>query len=207
MRQRSGSGRLGWPSSTKGTRVAMGGDRLDCEQDRLADLTCVATWSGFVYMAFVIDVFARRIIGWGVARSMHTELVLDALEQSLWARCGAKGIVPHGDRGSHYLSIRYSERMAEAGVEASAGSVGDSSDNTLAETIIGLYKTELIHHRGPWRHIDAVEYATLECSTGLITVGCWSRSATCRRRNWNWPTIASRKSGLPQPDSTSTDSE
>jgi len=128
----------------------------------VADFTYVATWAGFVYVAFVIDVFARRIIGWRVARSMHTDLVLDALEQALWARSGTKGVVHHSDRGSQYLSIRYSERLAEAGCEPSVGSVGDSYDNALAETIIGLFKTEVIHHRGPWRHLEAVEYATLE---------------------------------------------
>jgi len=128
----------------------------------VADFTYVATWSGFVYAAFVIDVFARRIIGWRVARSMHTDLVLDALEQALWARSDATGVVHHSDRGRQYLSIRYSERLAEAGIEPSVGSVGDSYDNALAETIIGLYKTEIIHRRGPWRHMDAVEYATLE---------------------------------------------
>jgi putative transposase len=128
----------------------------------VADFTYVATWAGFVYVAFVVDVFARRIIGWRVARSMHAELVLDALEQALWSRSGIKGVVHHSDRGSQYLSIRYSERLAEAGVEPSVGSVGDSYDNALAETIIGLYKTELIHRRGPWRHLEAVEYATLE---------------------------------------------
>jgi transposase InsO family protein len=128
----------------------------------VADFTYVATWAGFVYVAFVIDVFARRIIGWRVARSMHTDLVLDALEQALWSRSGAAGVVHHSDRGSQYLSIRYSERLAEAGVEPSVGSIGDSYDNALAETIIGLFKTEVIHHRGPWRHLDAVEYATLE---------------------------------------------
>ena len=128
----------------------------------VADFTYVATWSGFVYVAFVIDAFARRIIGWRVARSMHTALVLDALEQALWARSGARGVVHHSDRGCQYLSIRYSERLAEAGVEPSVGSVGDSYDNALAETIIGLYKTEVVHHRGPWRSLDAVEYATLE---------------------------------------------
>lgn len=128
----------------------------------VADFTYVATWTGFVYVAFVIDVFARRIIGWRVARSMQTELVLDALEQALWARAGATGVIHHSDRGSQYLSIRYSERLAEAGFEPSVGSVGDSYDNALAETIIGLYKTEVIHRRGPWRALDAVEYATLE---------------------------------------------
>ena len=128
----------------------------------VADFTYVATWSGFVYVAFVIDVFARRIIGWRVSRSMHAELVLDALEQALWSRSAIQGVVHHSDRGSQYLSIRYSDRLAEAGAEPSVGSVGDSYDNALAETIIGLYKTEVIHRRGPWRHLDAVEYATLE---------------------------------------------
>ena len=128
----------------------------------VADFTFVATWSGFVYVAFVIDAFARRIVGWRVARSMHTELVLDALEQALWGRKETAGLVHHSDRGSQYLSIRYTERLAEVGAEPSVGSVGDSYDNALAETIIGLYKTEVIHQRGPWRHIDAVEYATLE---------------------------------------------
>jgi putative transposase len=128
----------------------------------VADFTYVATWSGFVYVAFVIDVFARRIIGWRVARSMHAELVLDALEQALWSRSGTHGVIHHSDRGSQYLSIRYSERLAEASAQPSVGSVGDSYDNALAETIIGLYKTEVIHCRGPWRHLEAVEYATLE---------------------------------------------
>lgn len=128
----------------------------------VADFTFVATWGGFVYVAFVIDVFARRIVGWRVARSMRTELVLDALEQALWARKKVTGLIHHSDRGSQYLSIRYSERLAEAGVDPSVGSVGDSYDNALAETIIGLFKTEVIHHRGPWRGLDDVEYATLE---------------------------------------------
>ena len=128
----------------------------------VADFTYVATWAGFVYVAFVIDGFARRIIGWRVARSMHAELVLDALEQAIWARSGANGVVHHSDHGSQYLSIRYSERLAEIGAQPSVGSVGDSYDNALAETVIGLYKTEVIHHRGPWRSLDDVEYATLE---------------------------------------------
>jgi transposase InsO family protein len=128
----------------------------------VADFMYVATWTGFVYVAFVVDVFARRIIGWGVARSMHAELVLDALEQAIWSRSDIEGVVHHSDRGSQYLSIRYSERLTEAGAQPSVGSVGDSYDNALAETIIGLYKTEVIHHRGPWRNLEAVEYATLE---------------------------------------------
>jgi transposase InsO family protein len=128
----------------------------------VADFTYVATWSGFVYVAFVIDVFARRIAGWRAARSMHTDLVLDALEQALWSRRAPAGLVHHSDRGGQYLSIRYTERLAAAGVDPSVGSTGDSYDNALTETIIGLYKTEVIHHRGPWKHLDAVEYATLE---------------------------------------------
>jgi transposase InsO family protein len=117
---------------------------------------------GFVYVAFVIDVFARRIVGWRVSRSMQTDLVLDALEQALHARQVGKGLIHHSDRGVQYLSIRYSERLKDAGVEASVGTTGDSYDNAMAETIIGLFKTEVIHARGPWRSLDAVEYATLE---------------------------------------------
>jgi transposase InsO family protein len=128
----------------------------------VADFTYVATWAGLVYVAFVIDVYARRIIGWRVARSMRAELVLDALEQALWSRSDIQGVVHHSDRGSQYLSIRYSERLSEAGAQPSVGSVGDSYDNALAETIIGLYKSEVIHRRGPWQNLDVVEYATLE---------------------------------------------
>ena len=128
----------------------------------VADITYVASWSGFVYVAFVVDVFARAIVGWRVSRSLHTDLVLDALDQALWARGKPKGLIHHSDRGVQYLSIRYTERLAEAGIDASVGSVGDSYDNALAETINGLFKTEVIHHRGPWRGIDDVEYATLE---------------------------------------------
>ena len=127
----------------------------------VADFTYVATWSGFVYVAFVIDVYARCIVGWRVATSMKTGLVLDALEQALWARKHRQGLIHHSDRGSQYLSIRYTERMADEGIDASVGTTGDSYDNALAETIIGLFKTEVIHHRGPWKGRDAVEYATL----------------------------------------------
>ena len=127
----------------------------------VADLTYVATWTGFVYVAFVIDVFSRAIVGWRVSSSLRSDLALDALEQALHARPQTGALVHHSDRGSQYLSIRYTERLAEAGVERSVGSVGDSYDNALAETIIGLYKTEVIRRRGPWRHIDAVEFATL----------------------------------------------
>jgi len=128
----------------------------------VADITFVATWAGFVYVAFIIDVFARRIVGWRVSRSLHTELVLDALEQALWSRTKTEGLVHHSDRGCQYLSIRYTERLAEANIDSSVGSVGDSYDNALAETINGLYKTEVIRRRGPWKNIEDVEYATLE---------------------------------------------
>lgn len=127
----------------------------------VADFTFVATWTGFVYVAFIVDVFARAIVGWRVSRSMKTELVLDALEQALWARTNRHKLIHHSDRGSQYLSIRYTERLAEAGISASVGTTGDSYDNALAESVIGLYKTEVIHHRGPWKGRDAVEYATL----------------------------------------------
>jgi len=128
----------------------------------VADLTYVATWLGFVYVAFVIDVFARMIVGWRASNSLRTDLALDALEQALWARGDINGLVHHSDRGSQYLSIHYTERLAEAGAEPSVGSVGDSYENAMAETVIGLYKTEVIRRRGPWRNLDAVEFATLE---------------------------------------------
>ena len=128
----------------------------------VADFTYVATWSGFVYVAFVIDVYSRYIVGWRVARSMKTELVLDALEQALWARRNRRGLIHHSDRGSQYLSIRYSGRLADADVEASVGTTGDSYDSALAESPIGPYKAEVILPRGPWRGVDEVEYATLE---------------------------------------------
>jgi transposase InsO family protein len=129
----------------------------------VADLTYVATWSGFVYVALVIDAFSRFLVGWQAARSLRTDLALDALEMAIWRRqAQLDGLVHHSDRGSQYLSIRYTERLAEAGAVTSVGSRGDSYDNALAETIIGLYKTELVRQRGPWRGIDDVEYATLE---------------------------------------------
>ena len=127
----------------------------------VADITYVATWSGFVYVAFVVDVFSRFIVGWRVLKNMQTDLILDALEQALWLRGKPKGVIHHSDRGSQYLSIRYTERLAEAGFNASVGSVGDSYDNALAETINGLYKAEVIHKNGPWRGLDDVERATL----------------------------------------------
>lgn len=136
--------------------------------DRLwvADLTYVSTWNGWVYVAFVVDAYARRILGWRCSTSMSTQLVLDALEQAVWTRQRAGAhlgeVVAHTDRGTQYVSIRYTERLAQVGIAASVGSVGDSFDNALAETINGLYKTELIKPRGPWRTADAVEYATAE---------------------------------------------
>ncbi|MGA7787959.1 MAG: IS3 family transposase [Xanthobacteraceae bacterium] len=130
----------------------------------VSDFTYVATWAGFVYVAFVIDAYARRIVGWRVSRSAHAGFVLDALEQALHDRrpVSGSGLVHHSDRGVQYVSIKYTERLAEAGLEPSVGSVGDSYDNALAETINGLYKAEVIHRRGPWRSMEAVEYATLE---------------------------------------------
>ena len=134
--------------------------------DRLwvGDFTYVASWQGFVYVAFVIDAYARRIVGWRASRSATASFVLDALEQAIHQRRPEKnaGLVAHSDRGSQYLAIRYTERLAEAGIEPSVGSVGDSYDNALAETVIGLFKTEVIRRRGPWRSLEAVEFATLE---------------------------------------------
>ena len=127
----------------------------------VADITYVSTWRGVVYTAFVIDVFSRMIVGWRVWNSLKTDLVLDALEQALYQREVGNNLVHHSDRGSQYVSIRYTERLQEVGIASSVGSVGDSYDNALAETIIGLYKTELIRTAGPWKELDAVEYATL----------------------------------------------
>jgi transposase InsO family protein len=130
----------------------------------VSDFTYVATWAGVVYVAFVIDAYARRIVGWRVSRTAEASFVLDALEQALHARRPAKGggLIHHSDRGSQYLSIRYTERLGEAGIAPSVGSVGDSYDNALAETVIGLFKTEIIRRLGPWRSLEAVELATLE---------------------------------------------
>jgi putative transposase len=129
----------------------------------VADLTYVTTWSGFVYVAFIIDVFSRFIVGWQASRSLRTDLALDALEMAIWSRKeDLEGLVHHSDRGVQYLSIRYTERLGEAGALTSVGSRGDSYDNALAESVIGLYKTELIRRRGPWRGLDDVEFATLE---------------------------------------------
>lgn len=172
--------RLGLQGAVRGRRIktTRSDPAAPCPQDRvqrafhaprpnalwLSDFTYVATWRGFVYVAFVIDVYARKIVGWRVSTSMSTQLVLDALEQALWDRRpdDDSGLIHHSDRGSQYLSIKYTERLAEAGVEPSVGSVGDSYDNALAETVIGLFKTEVIHRCGPWKTAEAVEYATLE---------------------------------------------
>jgi putative transposase len=128
----------------------------------VADITYVATWAGFVYVAFVIDVFSRTIVGWRVSNSLRSDLALDALEQALHVRPRSDELVHHSDRGTQYLSIRYTERLAQAGIEPSVGSVGDSYDNALAETVIGLFKTEVIRRNGPWRNVEGVEFATLE---------------------------------------------
>ena len=129
----------------------------------VADLTYVTTWSGFVFVAFAVDAFSRFIVGWQISRSLRTDLAVDALEMAIWSRReDLDGLVHHSDRGSQHLSIRYTERLGEAGAITSVGSRGDSYDNALAETIIGLYKTELIRRRGPWKGIDDVEFGTLE---------------------------------------------
>jgi putative transposase len=162
----------------KTTRTTISNAAAPCPLDRVnrqfkaprpnalwvSDFTYVATWAGFVYVAFVIDVFARRIVGWRVSRTAHAGFVLDALEQALHARRPVRGggLVHHSDRGVQYVSIKYTERLAAAGIEPSVGSVGDSYDNALAETVNGLYKAEVIHRRGPWRGFEAVELATLE---------------------------------------------
>jgi putative transposase len=157
-------------------RTTIGSDRdprpLDLVQRRfqatrpnqlwVADFTYVTTWTNVVYVAFVIDVFSRMIVGWRAATSMRAELTLDALEQALWARKAKGDLNHHSDRGSQYLSFRYTERLIAAGIEASVGSVGDAYDNALAETINGLFKTQVIRRRGPWKGLDEVEYATLE---------------------------------------------
>ena len=128
----------------------------------VADLSYVATWRGFAYVAFVIDAFSRMIVGWRASNTLRSDLALDALEQALYARPDSDQLVHHSDRGVQYIPIRYTERLEEAGIEPSVGSVGDSYDNALAESIISLFKTEVIYHHGPWRHLEHVELATLE---------------------------------------------
>ena len=130
----------------------------------VSDFTYVSTWMGMVYVAFIIDVFARKIVGWRVSTSMTTSFVLDALNQAIAQRCPAEGgrLIHHSDRGSQYLSIRYTERLADAGIDTSVGSVGDSYDNALAESVIGLFKTEVINFLGPWKSMAQVEWETLQ---------------------------------------------
>jgi transposase InsO family protein len=172
--------RLGLQGVKRGkvVRTTVGDDKVPCPLDKVnrqfraerpnqlwvSDFTYVSTWQGFVYVAFIIDVFARYLVGWRVSRSMQTDFVLDALEQALYARQPERddALIHHSDRGSQYVSIRYSERLAEAGIEPSVGSTGDSYDNALAETINGLYKAEVIHRCGPWKTAEAVELATLD---------------------------------------------
>ena len=148
----------------------------------VSDFTYVATWQGFVYVAFVIDVFALRIVGWRVNRTATAGFVFDALEQAVQQRRPGSGQTHHSDCGSQYLSFRHTERLTEAGIEPSVGSVGDSYDNTLAETINGLFKAEAIHRRGPWRSFDAVEYATLEWVDGSTIADCWNPSGVSRQQ-------------------------
>ena len=154
--------------------AARPGDLVDrrFEADRpnrlwVADITYVTTWSGVAYAAFVVDVYSRFIVGWRVSASLRTDLALDALEQAIWARNPKTAdpdsrLVHHSDAGTQYLSIRYTQRLTDANIEPSVGSVGDSYDNALAESVIGIYKTELIREKGPWRNLDHLEYATLE---------------------------------------------
>jgi transposase InsO family protein len=128
----------------------------------VADFTCVATWIGLVFVAFVTDVFSRKIVGWRVSKAMKTDLVLDALDQAIWARARPNSLIHHSDKGSQYLSIRYSERLRAAGIEPSTGRTGDAYDNAMAETINGLFKTEVIRRLGQWKGVEDVEYKTLE---------------------------------------------
>ncbi len=155
---------LPWPWAKFEWRAVCAERRTYGSRRRSANalLTPLATWVGFVYVAFVIDAFARRIVGWRVSRSAHAGFILDALEQAVHQRRPAAGLVHHSDRGLQYLSIKYTERLAEASIEPSVGSVGDSYDKALAEMFNGLFKAEVIHRRGPWYSFDAVEYATFE---------------------------------------------
>src|SRR6185312_7930533 len=161
----------------------------------VSDFTYVATWAGFVYVAFVIDAYARRIVGWRASRTAHAGFVLDALEQALHERrpVHGGGLVHHSDRGSQYVSIKYTERLAEAGVEPSVGSVGDSYDNALAETINGLYKAEAFTGAGRGAPSRPSSLRRWSGSTGSTIAGCWSPSATSRRRKLRHATIPSSK--------------
>jgi len=148
------------------------------------------TWSGTVYVAFVIEAYARRILGWRAATSMRTALVLDTIEQAIWTRrregvTDLAGLTHHHANGSQYASIAFTERLAGAGIDISVGAVGAALDNALAESVIGLFKTELIRRRGPWRTVDHVEAATLGGSTGSTTTGCSRSTATSHRSTWN----------------------
>lgn len=171
--------RLGLQGARRGKKVrtTVSDDRAPCPIDHVnrqfnakgpnqlwvSDFTYVSTWQGWLYVAFVIDVFARRIVGWKLSASMHTDFVLDALEQALYDRAPTQNaLIHHSDRGSQYVSIRYTQRLKQAGIEPSVGSRGDSYDNALAETINGLYKTELIHKQGPWKNRPSLEMATLQ---------------------------------------------
>ena len=167
----------------------------------VADLTYVATWRGVAYTALVIDVFARRIVGWRVWNSLRTDLVLDALEQALYSRTGTKGLVHHSDRDSQYLSIRYTERLAEAGIESSVGSVGDSYDNALAESIIGLYKTEVIWPRGPWKTLKKSNTLRWNGWTGSTTNVYSNRLETSHRPSLNRHTMSNWRVRLKRLDS------
>ena len=168
----------------------------------VADLTYVSTWSGFAYVAFVVDAYARRILGWRVAATMATSMVLDAIEQAIWTRqqegaIDLKDVVHHTDRGSQYTSIRFTERLAEAGIQPSVGAVGSSYDNALAETINGLYKTELIKPRKPWRTVEEVELATADGSTGSTTTASTNTAATSHRSRWRPPTTLNTRDQPP----------
>jgi transposase InsO family protein len=159
----------------------------------IADFTYVATWRGFVYVAFVIDVFARRIVGGRVSASLATDFVLDALEQAIYDRRGAgvEDLVHHSDRGTQSLSMRYTDRLAEAGIDPSVGRRGDSYDNAMAESIIGLFKTEVIQRKGPRRHLEAVEFTTLTWVDWFNTADSSDRLAMCHRQNMRRLTMRS----------------
>lgn len=162
----------------------------------------MSTWSGFAYVAFVVDAYARRILGWRVAGTMATSMVLDAIEQAIWTRqqegvIDLKDVVHHTDRGSQYTSIRFTERLAEAGIQPSVGAVGSSYDNALAETINGLYKTELIKPRKPWRTIEEVELATAEWVHWSTTFGSTNTAEISRRSKWRWPTTLATRDQPP----------
>jgi len=170
----------------------------------VADFTYVATWRGFVYVAFVIDVFARRIVGWRVSASLRTDFVLDALEQAIYERreAGLTDLVHHSDRGTQYLSMRYTDHLVDAGIEPSVGSRGDSYDNALAESIIGLFKTEVIQRKGPWRHLEAVEFATLEWVDWFKLPAVIRTAWLCAARGIRGELLSAARRGWRSPAST-----